>query len=355
MQSNMKRVKDFLKRVLSWGRNGVVAVLALLGFAVVVIISVAVGIDCYQRHARHSLDRWSSVTDVSNDVQYIEEGRCGGYIYNKERDEKTLRRLRWIAMPADDDSLAVFATDGKRGYFNVKNGEAVLPAVYERAWVFSEGIAAVEQDGKVRFIGHDGQKVFDREFKTYWKSDDYVFHGGYCPVRDYDSHLLGLIDREGRNVLPFEYRKLQHAAHDLWIAGKNGKVGLLDSTLNVIIPDEYKKIAVVDKEGIYVMDHENICRLLDFDGKTMLRNMVIANVIRLEYVDENLDDGSTDLRQAACFAYTCDVHTPIYYGLMDASGKLLTKPVFKSVEAITRDLYLCQPGGVLLNSNGEEL
>ena len=136
---------------------------------------------------------------------------------------------------------------------------------------------------------------------------------------------------------------------------KKTLAGLLDSTLTVMIPFEYKDIIVTKREGIYVVDHENICHLLDFDGKTVLRNRVIANVMRLEYEDENLDDGYHSVpRQATCFIYTCDMHMPIHYGLMSRSGQILTKPVYESIEAVTHDLYLCQPGGVLVDCNGEE-
>lgn len=351
----MERVKKILKYVLSWGRNGVIGVLAVFGLLIVVMIGVAWGEDYYEKNLKGPYDDWTNKREVSNDVSFIEKGSRGGYLYNHENDKKTIRNLRWVVTSADEDSLGVFAKGDKRGYFNTKTGEEVLPAEYDRAWVFSEGIAAVVKNGKLIFIDPKGNKVFDREFKRYGNADDHVYHGGYCTIRDYDSRLLGLIDRKGNNVLPFEYRRIQHADNNLWIVWKDGKVGLLDSALTMMIPFEYKDIMVTKREGIYVVDHENICHLLDFDGKTVLRNRVIANVMRLEYEDENLDEGYHSVtRQAACFIYTCDMHMPIHYGLMSRSGQILTKPVYESIEAVTHDLYLCQPGGVLVDCNGEE-
>ena len=110
------------------------------------------------------------------------------------------------------------------------------------------------------------------------------------------------------------------------------------------------------RQCILVTNNENICQLYDYDGKRMLRDLVIANVMRLEYEEYVNDDVFTLVtRQATCFCYTCDTYMPIHYGLMSPDGKLLTKPIFSSIQAITRDLYLCQPGGVLLNSRGEEI
>lgn len=352
----MEKVKKYLKNVLTWGRNGIVGVLALVGLAVVVMVGIALGEDYYQRHIKSPYDEWSNIHDVSSDVLFIESGNQAGYIYNKERDEKTIRRVRWIVKSTDNDSMAVYATADKRGYFNPKTGEPVLPAEYDRAWVFSEGIAAVVKNGCLQFIGTDGEKMFERVFKWNQGADDYVFHDGFCSVRDCESQLVGMIDREGRNVLPFEYQRMQYADHHLWIVRKENRVGLLDSVLNVMFPCEYKRIVVTPHDGVLVTNNENICQLYDYDGKGVLRDLVIANVMRLEYEEYVNDDVFTLVtRQATCFCYTCDTYMPIHYGLMSPDGKLLTKPIFSSIQAITRDLYLCQPGGVLLNSRGEEI
>ena len=64
-------------------------------------------------------------------------------------------KLDWTA-PSRNDSLAVFCSENKRGYYNMYTGEIAIPAQYRRAWVFSEGMAAVQKNGNVGFINRKG-------------------------------------------------------------------------------------------------------------------------------------------------------------------------------------------------------
>lgn len=42
-----------------------------------------------------------------------------------------------------------------------------------------------------------------------------------------------------------------------------------------------------------------------------------------------------------------------YYGLLDSSGKVVTPPVYTSIKAIGKDLYLCKPQGVIIDGKEE--
>lgn len=46
-------------------------------------------------------------------------------------------------------------------------------------------------------------------------------------------------------------------------------------------------------------------------------------------------------------------NTPDYYGLLNRNGKTVTPPIYTSIEAIGKNLYLCQPDGVIINNKGE--
>ena len=46
-------------------------------------------------------------------------------------------KLDWTTS-SPNDSLSVYCTEGKRGYYNAYTGEIAIPAQYRRAWVFSE-------------------------------------------------------------------------------------------------------------------------------------------------------------------------------------------------------------------------
>ena len=51
----------------------------------------------------------------------------------------------------------------------------VIPPIYSRAWTFSEGIAAVEKDGRLVFIDRSGSVVIDKGLEAMGEFPDYRF------------------------------------------------------------------------------------------------------------------------------------------------------------------------------------
>ncbi|MES2433364.1 MAG: WG repeat-containing protein [Pseudomonadota bacterium] len=74
---------------------------------------------------------------------------------------------------------------GKWGYINKQN-QLVIPATYDRAYGFADGLAGVLIGDKRGFITPDGQMVADPQFDDFWRHD-----GGVTPVRIGD--LWGVI------------------------------------------------------------------------------------------------------------------------------------------------------------------
>ena len=103
--------------------------------------------------------------------------------------------------------MAVYALPNKRGYINVNTGRIVIDAEvndYRKAWVFSEGLAAVKRAGKVGFINVENEVVipfqFDYSYKCRMWDFAYLFHNGYCIMTN-KSGDLGLIDKGGNWVV----------------------------------------------------------------------------------------------------------------------------------------------------------
>ena len=58
---------------------------------------------------------------------------------------------------------------------------------------------------------------------------------------------------------------------------------------------------------------------------------------------------------ATCMRYEAECG---WYGLLSPEGKLLTFPLYRGIEAVGKDLYLCKTDygrGVLLNSKGQRV
>ena len=134
----------FVKRIFAF----CVTILMVL-FTVCVLVAFTKEI-VYDKWIRpHTDDRVWDERHISNyivfqEMYYSDKNR----VYDKSKGKVLLEDVDWIVVSEDKDSLAVFARNGKRGYINRFTGEVVVPEIYTRAWIFSEGLAAVEKNGE---------------------------------------------------------------------------------------------------------------------------------------------------------------------------------------------------------------
>ncbi len=139
-----------------------------------------------------------------------------------------------------EDSLVVFRTfDRKRGYLNVQTGKIIIPAQYNRAWNFSEGIAGVLKDGVVSFIKANGEPAFDKTFPIIY-DDNYSdiafqFHHGLCVMRTMDNKW-GLINAQGEWVVEPVYNSIDAPKHGYRIVMKGDQYGLLTMDGQTVLP-----------------------------------------------------------------------------------------------------------------------
>lgn len=83
---------------------------------------------------------------LNDDLVAIKESDGNITIKNTETGEVTAEKIKfdWTSS-SPNDSLGVFCSKGKRGYYNSYTGKIVVEAQYRRAWIFSEGLAAVQK------------------------------------------------------------------------------------------------------------------------------------------------------------------------------------------------------------------
>ena len=230
-------------------------------------------------------------------------------------------KLDW-AQESPRDSLAVFCSDKKRGYYNMYTGEIAIPAQYRRAWVFSDGIAAVQKNGMIGFIDHRGNTVIGFKFPYHGNPlSEFVFSDGHCVVAD-SLGKCGVIDKTGKWLIEPEYD-------------------------NISI---YKEYAIVSKTGVRMQ--------VSYDGKVM-NSFVLDDIKRLtykvkeryenregeiEYLDREIDTG--------LFSYRVGGRC----GLMDANCNRLTEPLYKSITAVDKNMFratlIDYYSEVILNAKG---
>lgn len=290
---------------------------------------------------------------VFQELYYHDKGR----VYDESQKKVIVDGVDWVVVSDDKDSLAVFARDGKRGYLNRFTGKIALPAIYSRAWVFSEGLAAVEKDNELVFINHLGDVVIDNNFDVHFDDPQYAFHSGYCVVKSIIDGKSGLIDKQGYWALEPKYDAITHE-YKFWKTQKDGLYGLFSETLDTLYHTENAEICVME-DVIEVRFPNHIAKRFDFEGNVLV-DFVIHYVENMYYATTELDnheneDGFSAIYDVAkCQRYMVRSGCyEEYYGLLDRSGKRITQPEYSSIEAIAEDLYLCLPHGIIIDGKGE--
>ena len=158
----------------------------------------------------------------SDDLVAIQTSDGKVSIKNETTGKTTIKdiKLDWTSS-SPNDSLSVYCSESKRGYFNAYTGEIAIPAQYRRAWVFSEGLAAVQKNGMIGFIDHKGNTVIDFRYPFHGNPiSEFVFENGKCIVAD-TTGKCGIIDKAGKWLIKPDYDNIS-AFEEYAIVSKAG-------------------------------------------------------------------------------------------------------------------------------------
>ena len=309
--------------------------------------------------------------NVSDNVTYYYDDYGKGYIETSSGD-KTIKGVCWVATPMSGDSLVCYSDGKKRGYFNKFTGKVVIEPKYRHAWIFSDGRAAVEVDGKIKFIDSSGNVVIDPDIIHKDDGEGYVFHNKHLVAYNYRNDAYGLLDTQGNWVLKPEYTNIEFTG-DSWLISNTEGMSVIDSELKTIIPFVNGRIWVSSNSISVILDN-HVLQTYSSKGE-LIEDFCIRCVEMLTYETDELrycvtknynDDGTltseeedsepTHVRKTAkCRSYQSEYG---WYGLITAEGKIITMPCFSSIEAIGYDLYLCKyanDSGTILNGKGEQV
>lgn len=283
-------------------------------------------------------------TNLSDFLTFYSNGQHG-YIRHINSGERILRDIKWVMGIEDKDSLLCFASKGYRGFFHRETGKVYVPANrYIRAWTFSEGLAAVmEKDCTLKFIDKTGKVIIDKHFKFAPLTHDQGYHfiNGYCTIRG-ANQKWGLINKKGQWVVTPQYDRIKPAHNKNWICSKNNKHGVLNDSLKVIVEPQYREV-VIDQHGIEVLKDDYTRQLLDFNGY-IINSSVYVDIQPL-YCKEVSNPDSIEYKYTRIpfFMYqTTHTHSGIIkVGLMSSDGKPITPPIYRSIEAINKNLFRC--------------
>lgn len=229
-------------------------------------------------------------------------------IKNTETGRTTIHNidLDWT-QECGEDSLAVFCSNDRRGYYNMYTGEIAIKAQYRRAWVFSEGVAGVERNGMVGFIDHSGKTVIDFVYPYHGNSlSSFVFKHGHCVVAD-----------------------------------TKGKCGVIDLKGNWVIQPEYDSVTAF--ETYVLVGRRGLKMQMDYEGR-ILNSFIVDDIRTLTYrtVERIRDDSYSPEEQMV----TVEKETGLLKyrvgnrsGLMDGSCHRITEPIYLDIEAMNATVF----------------
>lgn len=331
--------------------------------AIMLFALVALSIVCSYEYVRnkYATNKTENEEQYASDERYISRNiyfhnpsDSMGYIYNYHTNEKLIEDVGLVAKPVDGDKLICFSTGTKRGYFNAYTGKIVIRPCYDKAWVFSDGLAAVQKGKDLFFINHKGKRAFKKLFEFSDNADGYCFHNGYCIIAVGDCHF-GVINKKGEWTIPPIYVDLKRRLDDYWIVKNKDGYGLMKGFRKMILPCKYIYMDI-DDFGILVQNKDCTMQRLNFD-LTIKDKFVCEEIEPLLYRTTKLNKkGGHIMAVASCNSYSVGGSNN-GYGLIDYNGRPLTKPIFSQIVAINKNIFLCkqEDNGILLNNHGEKI
>jgi len=235
--------------------------------------------------------------------------------------------------------------------------------------VFIDGIQTTQDGDRFGFKREDGTTIVPNKFMFVDK-----FHGDYCKVyMDYDS--CGLINREGVQVIPCEYKAIFYPTDGMIMAVKDSLYGFFDTLGTLRIPFQYRAASSFN-EGLAVVAVDIDSTLvsygyIDHDGKMVIKP-------QFEYafpfnegvaVVKNYDRyGMIDRKCKEVFPIKYEILTSMFEGLFfagDEDGlamynnkfKQLTEPIYTELGGKAEGLVLVARDGKygFLNGKGKEV
>lgn len=130
--------------------------------------------------------------------------------------------------------LSIDNDKGKFGYVNA-NGEWIIPAKFDRAFHFSEGLAYVSLNNKNFFIDKTGKTVFELG-----KNESIEFKDEYATVWDYKTGKAGLVDKTGALIIPYKYDDISPLYNGIAYFSIDGKWGFIDKNNQILIKPQFE-------------------------------------------------------------------------------------------------------------------
>lgn len=285
---------------------------------------------------------------VSEHITMV-HGCKAGYYFCQLKDtrtgEFTTPKLNHVFLNEyTDDSLVVFRDlHRKRGYININTGRIVIPAQYDRAWNFREGLAAVIKEGMISFINEKGELAFPTTFPLHFDDNQadfsFQFHQGLCVMMTWD-RKWGLINTRGEWVVEPIYIEIKRPYFGYRIVSDGTYYALLTVTGQMVLPLEYDIIRLsadnkgffIAKDGYAKIVDRNLNTVFPFAHDGLYQLSYINNYRSYEEYDEN---GNIKPYTPQYWRYDIGMSS----GIIDRNGNVIVPAVYHMVYMVDDDLF----------------
>lgn len=275
----------------------------------------------------------------------------GKYGY-KDANDNIVIPAKYEFAQAFSEGLAAVMSNNKWGYIDAK-GVEVIPFKYDNARAFSDGLAVVCQAGKCGYIDKSDNLVVPM---IYQGADNFsnglalVFNDGKCGYIDKTGAVKiplqyvrsgsfvdgvapvmvngkwGMIDVTGKNVVEPKYEEMYPFADGLACVMLNGKYGYIDKTGKEVIPLIYDNTVKVFSEGKAWVELKDVRKfVIDKTGKEV--ELLVDYQAPPEFLDIFWDKPTNS------------------FGLKDKKGNTVVSPKYKIISNIFEGLYMCDLNG----------
>ncbi|MEO1030853.1 MAG: WG repeat-containing protein [Bacteroidota bacterium] len=162
---------------------------------------------------------------------------------------------------AAPSELAVIQFNKKFGYLD-RDGNRTIPATYNAAWAFSDGLGLVKSESKWGFIDASGEEIIPMKY-----DNALPFSEGFAPVKINDK--WGFINKDGDFKIESQYDNAKTFSQGLAPVNKTGKWGYINSNNEILIPESYDT-AYSFSEGLAVVRKNNKEGFIDKNGQLLI-------------------------------------------------------------------------------------
>jgi hypothetical protein len=109
---------------------------------------------------------YDEVKPFSEGLAFVKKGKVPAFI-DKKNKVQFIYDFEIVPIPIFSENLVLFKRDGKYGFLN-KKGKIKIPAIYDQAYPFINGLAYVELNGKAGYINSKEKSIIPIKFKQLW-------------------------------------------------------------------------------------------------------------------------------------------------------------------------------------------